>query len=565
MKKVILFCAMFVVMIALAACETVTTSTTDGVVTTSTNAVVTTTTIPVVTTTTTVEEIDPLVDQIFEYVISNEGTDYVNLLHFYDNGVFYYSKYNNGQYQAGYYVVSDAGSYEFHSAGNDYAAPTDITKTTMYQITFYDRDGVTEIATAGWDGIETIVGYSLQGDRDFIANPDSEWTSADETGVVFAIYMIEDDDYSTVLINHNGTFQDTIGLFIEGTWSYADDVYTLIPTEGDEYTLTISEDGATAEYVNGATTMTLYAPVEALVVYTFNGSVTDANGDIDAVLNLLDDESVVLALDYYGATQIEVEGTWSLSVDETTFTFDFDGTEYSATLNESTGDYSFDYALSVTQNITLVYATDIGPLLLFAFTSPNTQTLELYNDGTFIYNYAAYGIVETGTWTWQSWAFAMTQSNEAVLSGSMDGSYKISVTYIAVASSMISTTFTVEAAVWGAAWGATGSYTPILPEPEVLITFTSPNTQTLVLYDDLTYEYQYAAYGITETGTWSWTSWSFTLTQSNSTVLNGSMDGAYTISITYVAVASSMISTTFTVAAVVWGAAWGATGSYVPA
>ena len=203
---------------------------------------------------------------------------------------------------------------------------------TDYAVIPYDQDTL-------WD---VPVLYNL----DFAHIPDSPTTSADETGVTVAEFVLGDDVYSTVAIKHNGTFQDTISTMIEGTWTVDGNVYTLTDSSTNTaYTVTVAEDGKTAEYVGeDGTKQTLnMTQMKGNLVLTFTGSGKDDAGEVGATIELFDNAKTKVALKVQGA-DISSAGAWE-QTDDSTITLDVSGTSYVAAKGAD-GNYTFEMTLN---------------------------------------------------------------------------------------------------------------------------------------------------------------------------------------------------------------------------
>ncbi len=241
---------------------------------------------------------------IYEVRFTPEGRDeYVNYFNFYENGVFYYSAYNNGQSRAGFYEVLDQ-EQEYLLDAED---PESETAVAPQVLKLTNLDG-SDYVTLAFDQ-DTIWNVPDLYNMNFAHVPDSDHDSADETGITVAEFTLGDDIYSTVRINHNGSFEDSIDTIIDGTWTKDGDVYTLTDSaSGDSYTLTVSADGSTAAYVGlDGTEQTLNAvqeetPDGAEVMYTF------INADKNVYMECYADGTC--AVIYEGMGTI-TEGTWA--------------------------------------------------------------------------------------------------------------------------------------------------------------------------------------------------------------------------------------------------------------
>ena len=184
-------------------------------------------------------------------------------------------------------------------------------------------------------------------------DPDYEWDESTETPVVVEQFYMQKDSSKSVALNHDGSFQDSINT-VSGTWTVADGVYTLTARNGTTYTLTPSQDGATAEYKSGSGTVTLYETAISSI-YAFNGKVTavreggtDAkeyefrlslyeNGDADIGFYDVDDNLKFIA------TESE---SGSFTYEDEVFAFDFADSENDNTnVVAAGGIYSYIYTV----------------------------------------------------------------------------------------------------------------------------------------------------------------------------------------------------------------------------
>ena len=282
-------------------------------------------------------------DGIFEYILSYDGNQYLSILNFYENGVYYYSKTNGLQYSAGYYTVEE-GPCDIRSTGPVSGADYDEMITCDYKITFYDADGTTLLGEAGYSKGGDMIGVPMQGDHDFAHIPDSDHTPEDENGVTMAEFYAEDDEYSMVAFKHNGTFQDTIDMMISGSWAREGDVYTMMNSEtGAAYTLTDNGDGSAAYVNEDGMEKTLYAPTEAEMLMTFRGSLSDAAyGKMEGEISCYEDGTASLKITYAGSENI-IEGTWVMAQDYSNTTFDLGGNEYTAPMDFATQTFTLEY------------------------------------------------------------------------------------------------------------------------------------------------------------------------------------------------------------------------------
>ena len=85
------------------------------------------------------------------------------------------------------------------------------------------------------------------------------------------------------------------------------------------------------------------------------------------------------------------------------------------------------------------------------------KVISLYSDGTFMFEYSTYSIVEYGTWTWENYTLTVTTAGGNVSVAEFNSDYNLEFTYVTDASSYITATFVLED--WGDALGTGGTYT----------------------------------------------------------------------------------------------------------
>lgn len=100
-------------------------------------------------------------------------------------------------------------------------------------------------------------------------------------------------------------------------------------------------------------------------------------------------------------------------------------------------------------------------------------------------------------------------------------------------------------------------------EAEVLLTWTAAGTCTLECYVDGTYTFAFPDYGVSESGTWTWYDWAFTVTTPSGNEITATMDeDDYSLTLVYQSDISESLYDTFTLDATAWGTALGTTGEY---
>jgi len=345
-------------------------------------------------------------DGIYENRFQPEGYDeFVGYFHFYENGIVYVSLYNDGQYMAGFYEIVDEGvGWDPRIDTEEDTDEADLTLATSdKKIIITNFDG-SEYAVVGYDSEkDMVVNLESYFNKNFAHVLDSGHTEADETGVNVIEYYVPGDDYSLVALKHNGTFQDSVGMIIEGTWTKDGNVYNLTDEEtGDSYTVTVNEDD-TAEYVAlDGTTQILEAPKTVEVQLAFTGSITATYGAMAGTTYLYMDNTAALMIEYAGTTN-EFDGTWALNEDYS-LGLTFDGVEYTVPLDYETTLYNdFEYATSDGVGDVILVMSQVVEEAALVYTwvgmADTNVVLEMYDDGTCALIYTGMGTVTEGTWS----------------------------------------------------------------------------------------------------------------------------------------------------------------------
>ena len=351
-----------------------------------------------------VAENAPMTQGIYENRFTAEGRgEYVAYIHFYENGVYYISLYNGGQYGAGYYTLED-GTVDFFPGIKDGDTTTMTQADKVLKLTNLDGS---EYATLGYDtASDRVVNLASYYNFNFDHIADSAHTDADENGINVIEYVLPEDDFCMVALKHNGTFEDSIDEIIEGTWTRDGESFVLTDEEsGESYTVTVQKDG-TALYVglNGEeiTLISTAAPAKN-VVLAFDGQLAAAYGDMSGHVDCYDDGTLALTIGYAGVNR-EIEGSWALAEDYSKITFSFDGTEVEAPFDYASQTFSFEYPCSDgTQDVLLPFAqaANAAPSVVYTFVGENVSeiTCTLLSDGTCSLDFAGLGTVTTGTWS----------------------------------------------------------------------------------------------------------------------------------------------------------------------
>lgn len=329
---------------------------------------------------------------------------------FHADGTFYYSKLNDGS--------QTAGTWELMEGELEYTVDEE-TFTAQQYFVFTHYDGFVEQVPFVED---VLYNLQIQGfASNFTHNKEGIIAPEDEFPVTVFEYVLEGDDYSTIKLQHNGFYVDTIDAYYEGTWQKEVNVYTLTPDEEDSTcTLTVADDAMSAVYVSLDGTeynVVMPMPEGPVVLMTFEGE--------SLTMDVYDDGTCAVL---YGGV-IAVEGTWSYSNYE--FSMTLDGVEVLVAMDEAHA-FVFDYSIGDGQiNDTLKVeaavwgaadltiktegeedAESTEALVVFTGTNNPALTALCYDDGTLEVTMEGYGTVGNGEWSYANYAMSMTINEE---------------------------------------------------------------------------------------------------------------------------------------------------------
>lgn len=270
--------------------------------------------------------------------------------HFYEEQpvlgkVFYAGMCMNQINFAGTYdVVEENYDYSCYANREDQTADKKTEGTAPYTVYFYDWDG-NELDKCGYDGdnlysnMTAITGVGgenviLAHDTD-VANSKYADTYAAEAGQIYASYVSEEDETSTVALYHNGRYLDMVNMMVEGNWTMAETAdgyeFALTPDSDSDTAavLDVTSDFATATYTpDGGEAVALVNNKDAgpAVSYTLTGTIAIPGQDgaeADLVGKLYDDGTVTLVASAFG-TDMDIDaGTYTVD-DSYVYTFEFD-------------------------------------------------------------------------------------------------------------------------------------------------------------------------------------------------------------------------------------------------
>ena len=110
-------------------------------------------------------------------------------------------------------------------------------------------------------------------------------------------------------------------------------------------------------------------------------------------------------------------------------------------------------------------AKSAEPELLFPFTADaDSFKLDLYTDGTYVFQFTSMNIVEPGTWTWKDWTLTLTTEKGKTAVASIDSeTHALNIHFVPDLSDQLERDYTAESGVWGVAFNGQGSYTLAVP------------------------------------------------------------------------------------------------------
>ncbi len=257
-------------------------------------------------------------------------------------------------------------------------------------------------------------------------------------------------------------------------------------------------------------------------------------------------------------------GTWALDGDTLSITID-GGETITATL--ASGVYTLEYVAKTSSRVTATFTCDASAIkantvkVLFTWGSTSENYILTFNsDCTYHFEFKSYSLDEDGTWSYSGFALTLTNSAGKTLTPALgeDGTYTLD--YVSGVSDRVTRTFTLEKAVWEATLGTTGTY---YADANILFVWGSTSENYILTFNkDCTYHFEFKSYSLDEDGTWSYSGFALTLTNSAGKTLTPALgeDGTYTLD--YVSGVSDRVTRTFTLEKAVWEAAFGTTGTY---
>ncbi len=264
--------------------------------------------------------------------------------------------------------------------------------------------------------------------------------------------------------------------------------YSLMSQLNQSYTGKLSEIRAAYDKFNTAEKIYSFTP--------------GANAEI--LFDLYSDGTFEFAWAKNGVSEI---GTWKYTGEGITISKNGVETEVSII-----GDnISFTYYYSLMSQLNQAYTGKLSEIKaaydkvngvekLYTFTSATNAAIvfDLYSDGTFVFEWAANGVTEIGTWKYTGEGIAISKNGVAT-EVSIVGD-NISFTYAYSLQSQLNQAYTGKLSEIKAAYDKVNGV-------EKLYTFTSATNAEIVfdLYSDGTFVFEWAKNGVCEIGTWTYT------------------------------------------------------------
>lgn len=292
-------------------------------------------------------EADPAADLAdtrwyFGYAVEGLG-DMVQFYHFYPDdlgiGAVFYAGYawNQITFSGTWTVAEEPCDYEALPERGDEVAP--VTGTAPYTITLTGWDGQ-ELDKLAYDG-EHVYNIAVNtncspmtGGGTYVLNKADDAaleTYADtfegELGIAYMNFVAPEDESCTLQLNTNGTYEDLMVMFVEGTWA-KDESGAIVLTPASELddgaTVTEQEDGTWKYVSTSGDELVVNQVKEAAVAYTFKGTFPFNGVDADLVIAALDDGTCTATVAAFGMELAIDAGTYTFA-EPAIFTFSFAG------------------------------------------------------------------------------------------------------------------------------------------------------------------------------------------------------------------------------------------------
>ena len=332
-----------------------------------------------------------------------------------------------------------------------------------------DINGTGEVKYATVKDFEDEISFT-RGSRPAYDDPNKE-----ETKTVQAV-MDTTSLTSTMTLFTDHTFQfdyksSAASITELGTWSYEEDVFAITINDGETITATLDGDTYTLNYVAKTSnrikadfTITKEAlePKEENLLLSWNGD------SENYILEFYRDGTYYFEFKSYN---VKENGRW-IYKDNRLYIINSANVKIEASLDASTSLYTLNYVSGVSNRLkrTFTLAGDIwkpalgdtgtfNALLLSWNGDSENYVLDFYSNGNYHFEFKSYSVKEDGTWSYVDSTLTVTNSAGVVLTPSLDSETSMyTLEYVSGISDKLKRTFTLEADVWKAALGDTGSF-----------------------------------------------------------------------------------------------------------
>lgn len=335
----------------------------------------------------------------------------------------------------------------------------------------------------------------------------------------------------------------TFTVYADGTYTFAWDANSV--TESGTFTwdrisqtLTITDPAGNEQEVvaeNGELAFTYVYSVSDQLTQDYTGSVEELEAAVcEVAYSMIPSADGDISLDLYSdgtytyadpANSVRETGAYKWDNDGVLTVTKPDGTELTSelsgnlvTLAYSSGSSSETFIGSYAAMNAAMESAEV----IYSFTPASNPAIifELYSDGAYRFAFTTYNTEEFGTWTFESGVLTITDANGKITVSELDGD-AISFTYVSAASELLNQSYTGSAAALAQAMIEAGV-------TEEIYSFTpgSGNTAiSLKFYDNGSYEFGFATYGLTAYGTWEYSDGALSVTKADGTVFTATITG----------------------------------------
>ena len=203
----------------------------------------------------------------------------------------------------------------------------------------------------------------------------------------------------------------------------------------------------------------------------------------------------------------------------------------SATSDQLTGDYTIAAA-----DLAALLSGGAGSGESLPVTSDDGGTVLTFNpDGTYAFDFEAYGIHEEGTWTYEGGVLTVTNGNGDAATADGDPMH---LHYVSATSDQLTGDYTIAAADLAAVLGGEAA------QGEPVVITADDGATTLTFNPDGTFTFFFEAYGVEESGTWSYENGVLTVTNPNGDAVTAEGDP---MALHYVTAVSDQLAGDYTI------------------